>query len=280
MWLAFAAIGQMGCDDDDVHGVRDREPPPVPAGVYSVTGDESVEIRWSPIVGTDVAGYEVYTSFEADRGFDLVARVSGEATDSYVHRGLENGVTRYYAVAAYDYHGNASDLSIELVHDTPRPDGRGLRLFTRAADFANAAVDWSEYEGGSAAMGVPYDASLADFVIEAYTIEGRPRLYLVPTRIADGGEIYMGDAQDFGYTNGLDDIDWAPCVDCGWSENPEGVELILGHSYIVWTWDDYYAKFRVTDLTPSSATLDWAYQATDDYDFRFELAPGWKGGAR
>ena len=38
------------------------------------------------------------------------------------------------------------------------------------------------------------------------------------------------------------------------------MELIKDHNYIVWTWDDHYAKFRVTSISNSTVSLDWAYQ--------------------
>jgi len=62
---------------------------------------------------------------------------------------------------------------------------------------------------------------------------------------------------------GLDAIDIAPTQ--GWS--PTGaVELLVGHCYVVWTRDDHYAKFRVTQITPPGPStparvqFDWAYQ--------------------
>ena len=74
---------------------------------------------------------------------------------------------------------------------------------------------------------------------------------------------FQTDIQDAGYATTLDAVDWAP--NSGWS--PTGtVELIVGHCYVVWTRDNNYAKFRVTDLrpggsgTPARVTFDWAYQ--------------------
>ena len=71
------------------------------------------------------------------------------------------------------------------------------------------------------------------------------------------------DIQDAGYRTTLDGVDFAPIV--GWS--PSGsVEVIVGHCYIVWTRDDHYAKFRVTEVRPATSTspsqvvFDWAYQ--------------------
>ena len=65
------------------------------------------------------------------------------------------------------------------------------------------------------------------------------------------------DIQDFGYTETLDALDWAPPD--GWS-TLGWAELIVGHTYAVWTWDDHYAKFRVTEMGSSSVLIDWAYQ--------------------
>ncbi|NIP43739.1 MAG: hypothetical protein GWO41_14840, partial [candidate division Zixibacteria bacterium] len=82
--------------------------------------------------------------------------------------------------------------------------------------------------------------------------------------------------QDYGYTGSIDDVGWAP--DDGWSEI--GYEdLILGHTYIIWTWDNHYAKLRVTSLDVGNRRVrfDWAYQPwnydpqTDDYEFHRDL---------
>jgi hypothetical protein len=65
------------------------------------------------------------------------------------------------------------------------------------------------------------------------------------------------DIQDAGWRQDLDGVDYSPSL--GWS--PTGTaELVVGHCYIVWTHDDHFAKFRVTSLTPTQVTFDWAYQ--------------------
>ncbi len=267
--LLVACLGALlsACDDDVV--VVGDGAPPIPAGVYSVTGDESATITWSPLLGADVRGYNVYASTEPDGPYERIARLFGEETAQYVATGLENGVTLYFAVDAFDFDGNTSDLSIELVHDTPRPAGFGLTLFPPEVNTDVAAIDWSEYPGGNAALAVPWDDLLADFLV----VRVDSVLYFKGTTIDDGTGLFRNDIQDFGFTTTLDEVDWAPAE--GWSQNQE-VELIAGHSYVVWTWDDYYAKFRVTGISKTSVTIAWAYQATDDYDNRFELAPGQK----
>jgi hypothetical protein len=78
---------------------------------------------------------------------------------------------------------------------------------------------------------------------------------------------FWNDIQDLGWTASMDDVSWAPGD--GWSVAPSGVELIKGHTYVVWTHDSYYAKFRITNIikaqgVPVAATFDWAYQIDRD----------------
>jgi hypothetical protein len=65
------------------------------------------------------------------------------------------------------------------------------------------------------------------------------------------------DIQDMGYTNTLHDIGLAPTA--GFSPS-KTVEAIPGHTYVIWTWDNHYAKVRVKEVTPMRVTFDWAYQ--------------------
>ena len=60
-----------------------------------------------------------------------------------------------------------------------------------------------------------------------------------------------------GYTGSLDELGIAPPA--GWSPTKD-VLLIAGHTYIVKTWDDHYAKIRVLALSPAKMEFDWAYQ--------------------
>jgi hypothetical protein len=79
--------------------------------------------------------------------------------------------------------------------------------------------------------------------------------------------------QDAGYID-LEDVDYAPTS--GWSQSG-WVELIEGHSYIIWTRDDHFAKFAVVRLTFDAVTIDWAYQEDRSNP---ELAPMAGGGSQ
>ena len=233
-----------GCDDDPV-AVRDVFPPAAPRGVYTVTGDHEVFVHWLENTESDVAGYRIYQAPCATGGdcpYDLVGTTTGV---SFRVGSLANGVTRYYAVAAYDRAGNESELSREILFDTPRPEGTDRVLINYLDDGAASGYDFS------AGAVRAWDDPATDMF---FGTNGSVFQMFVP---ADT------DIQDAGHAGDLDAVDFAPSA--GWS--PSGtVELIEGHCYVVWTWDDHFAKFRVTGLRstepglPARVVFDWAYQ--------------------
>ena len=243
--FAFIFAAAPGCYEENVY-VIDDTPPPAPQGVVSVTGDEEVTLYWYDVHDRDLEGYRVYWSETPEGPYELLAETSGTW---YVDRGLHNGVTYFYAVTAYDRFGNESDLSEEIAYDTPRPEGYGLVLRNASGPRAGASgYDFSAYQV------VPWDSHRADIF---FATESN-----VPKMIARPGT----DIQDAGFM-ALVDVDWAPSR--GWS--PTGrVDLAVGHSYVVWTGDDHYAKFEVRSLDAGSVVLDWAYQVDGGNP---ELAP-------
>ena len=121
--LVFAGIS--GCYIDTENDM-DTEPPAVPRGVITITGDEQVIIEWYPNGEYDLAGYQVWRGRD-DTNFESLADVS-ENTTRYVDTTVQNGETYFYAVSAYDIHENESELSPENAWDTPRPEGRNITL--------------------------------------------------------------------------------------------------------------------------------------------------------
>jgi hypothetical protein len=242
------AVTLVGCESNDTIYVSDVDltPPATPRGVYSVTGDREVTVVWLGSDEQDLAGYLVYRSRTLEGPYDVVADI--QVSDlplqlEYKDRGVVNGETYFYAVTSYDYEGNESELSYEDVFDTPRPAGRDVRLHAREANSSDAGFDFSRQDVVSA------NDSRADIVI---TLDGG--VFFVEAVSYDES---ITDIQDFGYTESLDALDWAPPD--GWS-TLGWAEIILGHTYAVWTWDDHYAKFRVTEIGETSIVIDWAYQ--------------------
>jgi len=244
--LLSSTVLVTGCYEDDSVSPRDVEPPAAPRGVYSVTGDGEVSLRWMHNTEPDHAGYRIYQS-PCDAGpgcpYDPIGMTEA---DHHEILGQTNGVTRFYAVAAYDHAGNESDLSYETVFDTPRPAGTGLVLANYLDVPAGSGYDFSEYVARS------WDHVDTDIF---FGDNGSIVQMFVPD--------FSTDIQDAGFAGSLDAVDFAP--NGGWS--PTGtVELIQGHCYVVWTRDDHYAKFRVTSIlrgtptAPARVTLDWAYQ--------------------
>lgn len=237
------AVLSLGCCEDDC-GVMvvDRRAPAAPLGAYPVTGDRTVTLLWWPNTEPDLDHYEIYWRFEGESRFDFL---DDTLDNYYVDRGLENGTTYEYVVVAVDRVGNVSDDS-DLMYDTPRPEDFNLKLYNYERRnlggnyLSYNAYDFSEFRRTDWATDDEADI-LFSYVDNLYLMEA--------------GDVNT-DIQDAGFIP-LEEIDWAP--DGGWSGTGTA-ELIMGHSYIVWTRTDNFAKFQVVDLTPEYVMIDWAYQ--------------------
>ena len=246
-WFLIIAITLFasGCHDDG-GPARDRLAPAAPRGVYTVTGDGEVFVHWLANTESDVVGYRIYEApceSGSDCPYDRVGTTTGS---SFRVSGLTNGETRYYAVAAYDFAGNESELSKEILFDTPRPEGIDRVLNNYLETPAGSGYDFSAFTARA------WDDPLTDMF---FGFSGGVYQMFVPD--------LNTDIQDAGYATTLDAVDFSPTT--GWS--PSGTaELITGHCYIVWTRDDHYAKFRVTEIRPAASgapakvVFDWAYQ--------------------
>lgn len=273
--ILAAVVGFLpGCGDDCPTAVCYQGLPPVPSGVYTVTGDRLVQVYWSPVRGAAVRFYGVYRSETPEGIYVFQDDVTASGDPYYVDTGLENGTTYFYAVdARYDY--GESELSFETVSDTPRPDGTGLLVYDIDSDANRAGIDLSN---GADGVGSDIVVEWGDPFADAYVLVVDGLFRLVPTEVVLDDTAYLNDLQDFGYTDHMDEINFAPLE--GWSLDPVGVELIEGHTYVFWTWDDHFAKVRVTGMGPDYVVLDWAYQLSEDDWERRQLAPRLGGAAK
>lgn len=235
---ALALAGLMaaaGChDNNSVVGVDN--PPYVVDGVRSITGDGEVTITWRPNQESDIDHYNVYRNSAPTGTFTLIGSTS---TTTYIDHNVVNGTTYYYAVAAVDRAGQESpQLSYENVFDTPRPEGFNVTLTSAASVDSTSGWDFSAETRRASTD------SRTDIY---YSASGGSFLVLTPsdTKIQDAG--FMD----------LVDVDFGP--PSGWSADGI-VEAIPGHSYIVLTRDNHYAKFEVRTAGASNMEMDWAYQ--------------------
>jgi hypothetical protein len=247
-----------GCHDSST-GPGDL-PPAAPRGVYSITGDHEVFLSWLENTESDVAGYKIYEG-PCERGGDCpYDPIATTTVNRYVVTGLTNGATRYYAVTAFDRHGNESPLSDDAVFDTPRPEGFGRMLSNYLQDSTRSGFDFS------ADAVRPYRDQATDMFFGSSN--GLSMMFSAFTDV---------QIQDAGFASSLDAVDFAPLS--GWSPSG-GVEVVVGHCYVVWTQqDDHYGKFRVTAVTPSQVQLDWAYQI-DPGNRELRARPARRGGPR
>jgi hypothetical protein len=232
--LIVVSLGLTGCERHFL--TQDYIPPAPPTGLRTLTGDNFIELLWKANRENDLAGYNVFVSSSYSGRYELIGTTH---EPYYKDNGARNGSTYYYAVTAFDYDGNESDLSRDVVYDIPRPEGYNVTVTDYRSVPASAGYDFSDYSV------VAYNSQNVDMYYEYYA-----------------GDYYMNvrtdsDIQDMGPTSSLLDIGQAPSK--GWSATHD-VLLFPGHTYVVWTWDDHYAKFRVVSMSPGRLVFDWAYQ--------------------
>ncbi len=225
--------------ENDFFGGYDNTPPAPPRGIYTISGDNWIELHWTQNTERDLDGYNIYFSYSYNGRYELIGTTRNNYFVDYEAR---NGKTYYYAVTAFDFNGNESDLSSEVIYDTPRPEGYNQVIYDFRRFPNNAGYDFSTYNVR------PYDDQYTDMFFDN-----------------DNGSYYMvvwddTDIQDMGPTYDIYDISKAPLS--GWSTTKD-VRLKEGNTYIVWTWDNHYAKFRVKLLTSERVVFDWAYQTAE-----------------
>ena len=242
--LILSAIIFSGCQEFKTY--YDNSPPAPPENVRTFVGDNLVEITWDYNRENDVAGYNIYYS---DSYWGEYTLIGSTEFNSYVDYEAVNGIRYYYAVAAYDFNGNESELSYDEVYGVARPEGKNQKIYDYNAFPEISGYDFSEYAV------VPFDENTDQFSADMFFENFDGVLYI---NVWDDTDI-----QDMGPTNDLYEITEAPLS--GWvqlneGENVKYVEAVAGHTYIIWTWDNHFAKIRIKDLSDQRMVFDWAYQ--------------------
>jgi hypothetical protein len=260
--LCLLVVGLVGCEScdtcDPCGGCIDTQPPAVPTGVRTITGDTYVIVQWDPVYVDDLMGYGVYRSRLPDGPYYRIGDVAWDEETEFWDEGLTNGITYYYAVDAYDVSGNESDLSYELVDDTPRPEGWDLQWFAKEFNADESAIAILPEQYDTIVM-LRFDHPWAQYYL---TRSAEGLLRIVPKPMS-GHQI-----QDYGYTYSEDDISEAS-ID-GWSASADGVEVIASHTYILRTVDGYYGKIWIDTMGPNWVIVYWAFQGQR---WSTELAP-------
>jgi hypothetical protein len=225
-----------GCD---VNEPVDNVAPAPPTGVNVFNGDNRVDLYWNENRESDLAGYNIYYSDTYDGKY---IRIGSSPISYFVDNGAVNGEKYYYAITAYDYNNNESDLSFDVAYSTARPEGFNQSIFDYRQFPNNSGYSFPLYSV------VAFDSLDVDFFFENYQ-----------------GDFYLDvwsdtDIQDMGPTNDIYDIPFAP--NSGWSPTKDAVAQV-GHTYVIWTWDNHYAKIRISQITGERVVFDWAYQLVE-----------------
>jgi hypothetical protein len=235
-----------GCEKKVYVLEPDTTPPSIPKGVYSITGDESIFIDWEPNDEPDFMRYNIYWSLNPDNGFTYFDYTS---VSQYTDLDVKNGTTYYYIITAEDYSRNESEPS-KIIYDTPRPEGH-LRLHNNAV-LPNQSGLYFDNKNGP--IIVTWNNPLCDLYLDEVS-----EVFYLNTTVKND---IPNDLQDMGFTFTWEEINVAPDTIVGWSELSY-VPVSLGHTYVIWTWDNHYAKLRATyvdTLYYEFADFEWAYQ--------------------
>ncbi len=244
--IVFAGCEEK-CDDDSVWDPR----PEPPQGVFSITGDEYVELWWAGPYDRDIDEFIIYANtvgLNAD--YVEIGRRSADDNPNvdliyydFTHSNLDNGDTYYYAIASVDNAGQISTLSAEDIFDTPRPEGV-IYIYDINVIQSSAGIHF--------VAGSTIDAANSECDAYIDSFDGIYYLNAGDLNLFRGTEI-----QGMGYTTYWDDIGYAPTT--GWSDLGY-VEVVIGHTYIIKTDDNHYAKMRVLETDGAGVRLQWAYQ--------------------
>jgi hypothetical protein len=236
--LTFVMLGPLlsGCDLHTVVFVSDPVPA-APAALSSITADGAVYLAWEDGSAFASDHYRIYRGQGSPERLDFLAATPELG---YVDFAVQNGVTYFYGVSAVSPDGREGPLS-HVVGDTPRPEGYDLVLFDAGTRPDRAAFDFAR------PARVSVDDASGDVFLECDPASG------LLTLVAFWGT----DIQDMGFTESLDDISYSPTD--GWIPDGAAV-LVAGHTYVVWTEDNHFAKLRAVEVATTWARLDWAYQ--------------------
>jgi hypothetical protein len=234
----------VGCERDKL--VYEDFVPQPPQGVFSVTGDNKITLYWNGPYEPDIAQYVVYRSLSANSGYAAIGQRAADYNPNldlivyqFIDNAVVNGTTYYYAIASVDEANQMSQLSAENVFDTPRPEGE-VALFD-----ANAAPGLAGYSLSNDAV-VAWNSVAADVWVD--NVDG---VFFLNKGIAGT------DFQDMGYRDSLDGVDFSPAN--GWA-NLDFMEIVDGHTYVIWTANDHYAKMHVELIASGYVRFTWAYQ--------------------
>lgn len=244
-YILLLLVVVVGCNVEDVSNYNDGNPPTAPKNLYSITGDNRVDLAWDKNTERDLDYYNVYYSSSYNGAYIYLG---SSTTNYYIDYTARNGITYYYAVTAVDRAGNESELSFDEVFDTPRPEGFNQTVFNYNS--------YPEKAGYSFLLNrtVGYNSNDADFFYEVYN----NKLYL---------DVWSDtDIQDMGATIDIYDISYAPTtgyVPLKAGENIKYSEIFIGHTYVIWTVDNHFAKIRISNVTNERIVFDWAYQTVE-----------------
>ena len=112
---AVFILGFCGCYID-ASDTDDDEPPAVPRGVFTTTGDEQISVAWYPNAESDLGGYRVWRGYDGTNFDELLTET---AASRYVDTDVRNGETYFMPCPPTIFTGTKAN-SAPKTHAIPR----------------------------------------------------------------------------------------------------------------------------------------------------------------
>ena len=230
---------------------------PAPTGLHSISLNGAIQVDWSSnAVDANPSlfdHYRVYSAaFDASRSTCSSWVLEGSTvSDVFLVAGLQNGVTRCYAVSAVSHDGHESSWST-AIQDTPRYDAHNVLVYSH--DIRPDSSGFAFYDEALHQYGVVESASRSgiDFTVERHA-DGT--LWLAPASSTVTMATY-GAAP----TSDLTSIDKASVS----SLANVTIEAVPGYGYVLGTRKSdgvHYAALRVAFVAQDYIVFDWSYQS-------------------
>ena len=249
-------------------GATPQPAPGAPLMARADAGDGEVTITWSPSTGTST--YSIYWSVDPGVSKDdgVIADLPA-AENSYIHTGLENEKTYYYAIAAKNRFGE-SPLSPE-VSATPFPSTAipytPTNVVTTAGDEA-VTLSWTATPGaatynvywaitsGAGTLGTKVEAAASNQPITGLT--NGVTYYFVVTAENGNGESAPSN-----------EVSATPVTSAVIPDPPQNVVATAGDASVTLTWDavdnaDLYNVYHSVTAGLGAAGILVAHQSSGD----------------
>jgi uncharacterized repeat protein (TIGR01451 family) len=149
-------------------------PPSTPQNleVSQVSDGGILILTWTQSTESDVVGYMIYRTLTSGAGYTNVGTVEGVQNNTFTNTNLQDGITYYYYIVAYDNGSNYSPNSVEVGGTSDRDsDGDGEFDLIDLDDDDDGLLDTEELDIGTDPLNPDSDGDGHDDAEDFYPLD-------------------------------------------------------------------------------------------------------------